>query len=274
LSQRGLRVATVAIVAVIAALLTRGSALAVTPPTVTSALRTPPATLPGSYADAATVTGDPSDGTPTGQVTFSVCGPNALNCATGGREIGTAVELTPAGDAGTARSSAFTPKRSGRWCFRTDYSGDSNYDAASDAGTGVCFKVPKRARPSVTIKSPKDGSVYVVDQVAHVSYHCSDPAGAAGIASCTGDLANGARLDTRTPGRHSFTVVAQSKDGEIRKVTHHYTMIPPELPALERFASTASGSRAAAWCTTPRQCAECGDRSNRCHAACRRSGCS
>jgi hypothetical protein len=110
--------------------------------------------LPGvPVRDVATIQGT-SGGTPptpTGSVTFSLCGPIASGvCTTGGTTVSTnalADSAPPAGEA-TATSdqvnTAASPLAPGRYCFRADWPGDTNYPGAlTHAGTGdsECFVV-------------------------------------------------------------------------------------------------------------------------------------
>ena len=93
--------------------------------------------LGGSVTDSATVSGT-GDGTPTGTVSFFVCGPIASGtCSTGGSAVGSPVALS----GGKATSDAFAPSSVGRYCFRGDYSGDNNYSPSSDSSAGECFNV-------------------------------------------------------------------------------------------------------------------------------------
>jgi hypothetical protein len=62
-------------------------------------------------------------------------------------------------------------------------------------------------------------------------------------------VANGAPIDTRTAGQHTFTVTAVSKDGLSSAVTHHYTVIAPpavmrvRAPSVSVFGRTGSPAR-------------------------------
>ena len=115
-----------------------------------------------------------------------------------------------------------TPPAPGTWCFRAAYSGDADYVAAADGGAAECFTVAVPDKPSITLISPKDGTAYRLGQRVNAAYSCADSAGASGIASCEGTIANGGQLGTSKPGRFAFTVTATSKDGEQTVVTTHY----------------------------------------------------
>jgi hypothetical protein len=106
--------------------------------------------LPGTQvSDTATVTGSgtASPPTPTGNVTFFICGPIATGtCSSAGTQVGTAKPLSGSGATATATSDAFdtTGKAAGRYCWRAEWPGDSNYPGAlTESGTGdsECFYV-------------------------------------------------------------------------------------------------------------------------------------
>jgi hypothetical protein len=120
---------------------------------------TPSATsvAPGvSVTDLAVVQGAGTSNppTPTGNVTFFLCSPaqltpiNTGTCPTGGTQVGSPVALAdsspPAGEA-SATSAAVNTAASqltpGRYCFRAEWPGDSNYPAASEDGANECFTV-------------------------------------------------------------------------------------------------------------------------------------
>ena len=129
----------------------------VTPADTTTA--TLPTTTPSvqfgqSNTDQATVTGNSAGGSPTGTVTFYVCGPTATPtaCTSQSDQVGSPVGLTAgAGDTSSATSSSFTPTATGYWCFAGYYSGDSNYNPSSDASTDECFDVTPADTTTATL---------------------------------------------------------------------------------------------------------------------------
>ena len=188
--------------------------------------------IPGqSVTDLAVVKGTSvaTPPTPTGGVTWYLCGPIATGvCSTGGTGVGgtppTEVNLAdsspPTGEASAtspAVNTAGNPLLPGRYCFRAEYEGDSNYDALTHAGTGddECFIVRKIVTSTVT--TPSDGSgVALTGPVAfgttlfdkavvtgtpaggsppgEVSFWICDPdqvSGAAGAEFCDDDPASG-----------------------------------------------------------------------------------
>jgi hypothetical protein len=123
-------------------------------------------TLGAQNADAATVTGDTSSGSPSGAVNFFVCGPlgSAAGCATGGTPVGSAPLSPGSGNTATATSPSFIPTSPGTWCFRAEYSGDTNYSGSSDSSSGECFTVGQAS--STTASGPQHGSITLGGQNA------------------------------------------------------------------------------------------------------------
>ncbi len=80
--------------------------------------------------------------------------------------------------------------------------------------------------PTITLNTPADGAQYPQNAAIHASYTCDDGAGGSGVATCTGDVANGALIDTSSLGPHTFTVSATDNKGNAATpVTHSYTVI-------------------------------------------------
>jgi hypothetical protein len=76
-------------------------------------------------------------------VTFYVCAKGTGPCSSGGSLVGSPVPLLEgANDDSMATSEGFTPSEgAGTYCLRAEYSGDANYNAASDASADECFTV-------------------------------------------------------------------------------------------------------------------------------------
>jgi hypothetical protein len=84
------------------------------------------------------------------------------------------------------------------------------------------------AAPSVTISAPADGASYTKGETVNAGYSCQEGADGPGISACTGTVAGGQPIDTSTPGRHTFTVTATSRDGQRTTTTISYTILPPK----------------------------------------------
>jgi hypothetical protein len=92
----------------------------------------------------ATVTGNATSGPPTGNVSFTECGPfpTPTACSASADPLGNTVEVSAgSGDSSAATSAPLTPDAPGYWCIHSTYTGDSNYAVASDKSTDGCFKV-------------------------------------------------------------------------------------------------------------------------------------
>ncbi len=122
--------------------------------------------------------------------------------------------------------SAASPTPQSSWSFSLSTNVAPGSDAAS-ASTGtfkVCdevgncttagpygpYKVDKKA-PSITVTSPAAGASYYVGQVVKAAYSCSDSG--AGLASCSGSVANGAAVPTGAVGPYTLTVTAKDAVG-------------------------------------------------------------
>ena len=75
---------------------------------------------------------------------------------------------------------------------------------------------PDEQAPTVDLRTPPEGAQYALGEQVAADYSCADEGGS-GLASCTGDVANGDPLNTATAGDHAFTVVA--RDGADHETT-------------------------------------------------------
>jgi DNA-binding beta-propeller fold protein YncE len=78
---------------------------------------------------------------------------------------------------------------------------------------------------TITISSPADGGAYIAGQSLRASYACARVSGGDPVSACAGTLANGAAIDTSTPGRRTFTVTATDVAGLETKQTVNYTVV-------------------------------------------------
>lgn len=127
--------------------------------------------------DTATVTGTgvANPPTPTGSVSFFLCGPTDTTsttvCSTGGQSVGSTT-LTVSNPSSTATAQSpnvdTTNLSPGRYCFRAEWPGDSNYTGGPFVHTGTgnseCFIVAKRQTDTVT--TPIDSSGATTSTVA------------------------------------------------------------------------------------------------------------
>jgi Putative Ig domain len=116
--------------------------------TTTTTKPTPYKLLQGaSSTDTATVSGNATNGPPTGTVNFTLCGPleNAVPptpCTAPTDMTSIPVPLAPASNhTSTATSAPMTALSPGWWCFDNTYSGDPNYYSSSDNNSKECIDV-------------------------------------------------------------------------------------------------------------------------------------
>ena len=97
-------------------------------------------------------------------------------------------------------------------------------DASSYAVT-VTSPPADTTPPTITITTPADGTVYLLNEVVYADYSCEDEAGGSGLASCVGTFADGDSIDTSSVGPKSFTVNAADNAGNTASLTHNYSVI-------------------------------------------------
>jgi hypothetical protein len=102
----------------------------------------------------------------------------------------------------------------------------------NEATETVAYTVVDGTAPTATISLPVNGAVVARGAVTYADYSCTDEAGGSGLASCTGDVADGAALDTSTLGSHPFTVVARDAAGNEGTATARYTVIDTVDPTI------------------------------------------
>jgi hypothetical protein len=92
--------------------------------------------------------------------------------------------------------------------------------------------VVDETKPEVTIASPADGAVYERGQQVTADYSCADEENGSGIESCTGDVADGADVDTSVLGEHTFTVDAADRAGNTATASATYTVVDRTAPTI------------------------------------------
>ena len=100
--------------------------------------------------------------------------------------------------------------------------------------TAVTATVLAADPPTATIFSPANNSTFVLGQSAPTLFSCTDGANGTGIASCqdsNGASETAGSLDTSSPGVHTYTVTAISRDGFSDQTSITYTIQPkPDRP--------------------------------------------
>ena len=125
------------------------------------------------------------------------------------------------------------------------------------ASKSVTYEVLDIAPPQIDVRTPSDGATYDLGADLTIDYSCSDPGGS-GVAWCSGDLPDGAPLDTRQTGRHTFNVVAVDNAGHLSQTTVTYTIVDTRPPRIEIGSplagasySLGSGVSASYYCWSP-----------------------
>jgi hypothetical protein len=114
--------------------------------------------------------------------------------------------------------------------------------AVAEASPAASAPAPPPIGPSARIVAPT-ASKYVLGQIVHTSFVCTEGANGPGIASCV-DSAGGRApyglLDTRTVGPHSYTVTATSQDGLTSSTSRFYDVVA-DVPLPARTARLLRG---------------------------------
>ncbi|MEN3281960.1 MAG: hypothetical protein V7607_3100 [Solirubrobacteraceae bacterium] len=105
--------------------------------------------------------------------------------------------------------------------------------------------VPSRdvIAPTIDLRTPADGAQYDFGATVAADYSCADEDGGSGLASCEGNVASGAALDTSVAGPHSFTVTARDSAGNTSTVTHVYTVASPTTGPGYDFGGFVAGTQ-------------------------------
>ena len=149
--------------------------------------------------DTATVTGNQAADTPSGNVTFFLCGPITSGSCDGttnvGTQIGTPQSLSGSGATAHADSpdvnTTGSPLAAGRYCFRAEWPGDTNYPGAVTEfgganGTNECFTVQQI--PTTTTTTPSVGSGGTTTFGSSVTDHAIVQANQSGDGTPTGTV--------------------------------------------------------------------------------------
>ena len=94
------------------------------------------------------------------------------------------------------------------------------------------YTVVDATDPTITITAPADGASFLQFATVFADYSCADEPGGAGLASCTGTVADGATINTATLGAHSFTVNAADGAGNTASTTVNYTVLDAAGPDI------------------------------------------
>ena len=89
-------------------------------------------------------------------------------------------------------------------------------------GYSVTAAAVDETGPEIHIDTPGTGAVYERGQVVLADFRCEDPSG---VATCTGTVPDGARIDTQALGRRTFTVDATDSLGNPARLVRSYTVV-------------------------------------------------
>ena len=121
---------------------------------------------------------------------------------------------------------------------------DVTQDGITTAPVAVTITVaPPASPPTATIASPLDGGTYAQGAAINTKFSCSEGEGGPGLESCTdsnGGSGTSGVLETATPGPHTYTVTAKSKDGQTGTASIKYTVVVA-APPTATIESPASG---------------------------------
>ena len=105
------------------------------------------------------------------------------------------------------------------------------------------YTVVDGTSPTATITAPVDGARVVRGQALTADFACADESGGSGLASCTGDVADGAALPTGTLGAFTFSVTAVDNAGNTKVATVDYEVLAPRCAGRAVTVMLALGDR-------------------------------
>ncbi len=86
--------------------------------------------------------------------------------------------------------------------------------------------------PEVTVVAPLPSAQFIQNTHVEADFSCVDEDGGSGLATCVGEVEDGALLDTTTIGGSVFEVTAPDHEGNVRTLTVPYTVLWPPRPPL------------------------------------------
>jgi hypothetical protein len=118
--------------------------------------------------------------------------------------------------------------------------------APNPAWSTTTIVPPDTSGPSIALTTPADGGQYPLGQTIPASYTCNDGPFGSGVATCAGDVAAGAPIETSTLGLHTFTVNATDNLGNVSEpVVHTYSVVPAgndNTPPLVTITTPSNGA--------------------------------
>jgi hypothetical protein len=114
----------------------------------------------------------------------------------------------------------------------------------------VSYTVVDVTKPTAKIDAPVDGAQLAQGDVVKAAFSCADEAEGSGLGTCVGDVADGASIDTATPGTKSFSVAATDKAGNTHTQTVSYT-VDSTPPVITPAITGPTGATGAGYLPTP-----------------------
>jgi len=167
--------------------------------TMTTQVSTTDQVFPGQpLHDTATIVGNQATETPSGSVTFFLCGPipgGSGSCSSGGTMLSPSGTLSGSNGTASATSpdvnTSASPLTAGFYCFRAEWPGDNHYptpltEFGGATGTNECFTV--RTIPTTTTTTPSAGSGGTTTFGSSVTDHAIVQANQSGDGTPTGTV--------------------------------------------------------------------------------------
>ena len=92
--------------------------------------------------------------------------------------------------------------------------------------------VVDQTKPTITLTTPAAGAVYELGEQVLADYSCEDEPNGSGLDSCTGNVADGAAVDTGSLGEKTFTVDARDNAGNAASKSVTYTVVDATPPSI------------------------------------------
>jgi len=111
-------------------------------------------------------------------------------------------------------------------------SSDGTHVWVTNWGEDTVSEIPTSyvSPPEASIESPASGGAYLQGTVVTTKFSCTEGEEGPGLESCTdsnGGSGTSGVLETSTPGLHTYTVTAKSKDEETGTASISYTVVAP-----------------------------------------------